>query len=109
MSRIERINEQMKGELANLISREIPLDSGLITVSFVETSPDMRSAKVGISVIPNNVTGTALKKVRGLSAFFNREIKKKLKIKMIPKFRFSMDDRERFADEIEKIILDKDF
>ncbi len=104
MSRIERINEQLKNELANLINREIPLENGLVTVSYVDTSPDMKNSKVGISVIPNNVTGTALKNVRNKSGFFNREIRKKLKVKIIPKFNFVMDDRERYADEIEAVI-----
>lgn len=109
MSRVDRINELLKSELANLINREIPIESGLITVSFVDTSPDLRNAKVGISVIPNNVTGTALKNVRKLGTFFSREIKKKLNFKIIPKFHFIMDDRERYADEIEKTIQHEEF
>ena len=78
MSRIDRINELLKSELANLINREIPLDGGLITVSYVDTSPDLRNAKVGISVIPNNVTGTALKNVKNNRNYFSKELKNQL-------------------------------
>ena len=50
--RIEQLNEQLKNELANLIVKEAPLEDGLITVSYVACSPDLKYARVAVSVLP---------------------------------------------------------
>jgi len=109
MSRIERINELLKNELADLINKEIPLDKALITVSYVDCAPDLKSAKIGISVFPNNRTGSAVLAVRKKAKYFRALIKKRLNLKIIPKLRILIDDRERKADEIEEIIRKDNF
>jgi ribosome-binding factor A len=102
--RIQQINEVLKYELANIISREGILDNGLITVTFVSTSPDLRYAKIGISVLPDHLFGTALKRLKSNSTFFSKELKKKLRMKFIPKFDWTIDDREKHAAELEDYI-----
>ncbi len=104
MSRIQRINELLKSELADLINKEIPLDEALITVSYVDCAPDLKSAKIGISIFPNNRTGSAIKAVRKKARYFRAILKKKLNLKIIPKLRILIDDRERHVDEIEEIL-----
>ena len=102
--RIEQVNELLRSELAVLVSREIPLDNGLVTVSYVDCSPDLRYAKVGISVLPENVTGTALGRLKNAGGSFNRELGKKLKMRRIPRFRWVIDERERNAAKIEETL-----
>ena len=102
--RTEKLNEQFKGELANLILEYLTLDNALITVSFVDCSPDLKNAKVGISVLPDNMFGTALKKLNSHNKEFAQILKKKLSLKTIPKFSFVADTREKYAAEIDDII-----
>ncbi len=104
MSRIEQINELLRSQLANLINQEVSLENGLITVSYVECSPDLRYAKIGISVLPENLTGTALKKLRQSGNQFSRDLKKKLNLKYIPRFNWVIDETEKNAAEIEKTL-----
>ncbi|MEA3398813.1 MAG: 30S ribosome-binding factor RbfA [Patescibacteria group bacterium] len=104
MDRIKKINSLLLQELAQLISREIALDNGLITVTFAECSNDLHQAKIGVSVLPENLTGTAIKKLKNNNALFSAFLKKRLNLKLIPKFIWVIDDRERRADKIEKII-----
>lgn len=103
MSRIDKINELLRIELANLINREGLLHEGLITIIYVDTSPDLNRAKIGISVLPDKFAGTALKKLRANTSSFSNSLKKKLKIKTIPKFTWIFDNTEREAEKIEEI------
>ena len=51
--RIQRVNQLIKQEISKLILREIePPKDSLITVTRVSSTPDLREAKVFISVIP---------------------------------------------------------
>ncbi len=104
MSRVDQINELLRSEMANLISREIKLDSGLITVCHVDCSPDLKNAKIGISVLPDNLSGTALQKLRKHSGLFRKTLNKKLNLKYIPKFNWVIDATEKNAAEIEDIL-----
>ncbi|MEK7557659.1 MAG: 30S ribosome-binding factor RbfA [Patescibacteria group bacterium] len=101
--RIEQLNEQIRNELANLISRNLPMNDALITVCYVDCSPDLKQAKIVVSVMPANVTGTALKKLKKLSGFFNQSLAKKIKIRQIPRFHWIIDRTEEKASDLEKI------
>ncbi|OGF26801.1 hypothetical protein A2331_05600 [Candidatus Falkowbacteria bacterium RIFOXYB2_FULL_34_18] len=104
MSRMEQVNELLRGELANLISREITLDNGLITIIYVKCSPNLNQATVGISVLPETMSGTALRALRKHSSGFSGILKKKISLKFIPKFRWVVDSQERYAVEIDNAI-----
>jgi len=104
MPRIEQINELLKKELANLINREISLENGLITVSYVNCSPDLKNAKIGISVLPDNLVGTALNKLKKHSGQFSNILKKKIRLRQIPRFNWIIDATEKEANKIERIL-----
>src|SRR3989338_4992797 len=103
---IERLNEQLKEELANLIIKEMPLNNGLITVCFVSCSPDLKYAKIGISVLPEKYGPSVLRKLHKLSGLFSRILKNKLKIRQIPKFSWVFDNTESNAEK-KKAVLKK--
>lgn len=104
MSRIEKINELLKRELSNLINRNIPIEEGLITITYAKCSPDLRYAKIAVSIMPENLYGSALKRLRQNSSAFSNELKKKLNLKFIPKFNWVIDKQEKHASEIEEIL-----
>ena len=104
MRRIEQTNELLKNKLANLISREAPLENGLITISFVDCSPDLRNAKVGISVLPFYLSKKVLEKLKKQRSSFTRILKKETRLRQIPKFHWEIDTTEKGASEIEKVL-----
>jgi len=104
MRKIERLNEQLKAELASLIVKEAPLPNGLITVSFVDCSTDLKHVKIGISVLPEKYWPSVLKKMNRLSGHFSRILRSKLSIRQIPKFNWLLDTTESQAAKIEEII-----
>jgi ribosome-binding factor A len=101
---MEQVNELLRAELANLLSRESPLDDALITITRVKCSPDLKNATVLISVLPENLSGTALKKLRAQNSYFNANLKKNIKIKFIPKLRWKIDSQERYAASIDQVL-----
>ena len=104
MSRkIEQVNELLKDKLAHLVSREIPLDNGLITVIYVKTSPDLKYAKIAVSILPEKFAGTALERLRKQSGFFSQIIRKETRLRKVPKFNWVLDTTEKEAAEIEKV------
>ena len=102
--RIVQLNEQLKQELANLIVKEINLTNGLITVSFVDCSTDLKYAKVAISVLPEKFGPSILKRMHKLSGYFSKVLKRKLKIRQIPKFNWLLDNTESEAAKIEAVL-----
>ena len=104
MSRVDQINSLLREKLANLANKEVFLEHGLITISYVQCSPDLRHAKVGVSVLPENLSGTALKKLRRSSKALSSHLKKMLKLKYTPKLNWSIDKQERQAADIDQVI-----
>jgi len=104
-SRIDRINELIKETLAKVIFEEVDLPSGVFaTVMKVDTSRDLRYAKVFLSVFPEKRFGEIFrlleKKIYSLQGILN----KKLSMKPLPRIEFVADKTEVEADKIEKIL-----
>jgi len=104
--RIEQINQEFMERLAVLISKEIPMDNGLITITHAEVSPDLAYAKISISVLPDNMTGTALKKLRQMNSLFASVLRKEMRLRQIPKFNWTVDSTEKEAAIMEKAIAE---
>ncbi len=103
MRRPEQLNEFLKNKLANLIAREIPLENGLVTITYADCSPDLRSARIGFSVLPFNQSKNILKKLRKHSSVFTEILIKETRLRKIPKFFWTIADTEQKASAIDKI------
>jgi ribosome-binding factor A len=102
--RIKQINEQLLSELAALVSELVIMPEGLITLTAVQTSPDLRYARIFISVLPENHSGTALAMLRKLNKEFNKALRNKLSIKNIPKLNWAIDEKIRYTLEIDEVL-----
>lgn len=92
--RTDRIDELLKQEIGDLIAREIAdPDIGFVTITDVETSPDLRHAKVWVSVIGQPDARQA--SVRGLQRampFVRAQLGRRLRLRRIPEFSVRLDD-----------------
>ena len=103
--RIAQINELVKHEVNNLLLTEIDLPKGcLATIISVEISSDLRHAKIWVSVIPNQFTGKVLDILNKNIGHLQFLLNKKLSIKPLPRINFAIDDTEKKAAEIEKLL-----
>ena len=91
-NRIGRINEEIQRELAELIrTLKDPRVQGLISVTGVETTSDLRYAKVYISVLEKERAQEVLKGLRSAAGFLRREIGARLQLRYTPELVFEED------------------
>jgi len=105
--RIERLNEQLRADLSELIGREVkdPRLSGLVTVTSVDLSPDLRHAKVYISVFGTDDDRThSLSALRSASGFLRSQVAARLTTKRAPDFQFLLDASIERGDRIMQVI-----
>ena len=92
-NRIGRINEEIQRELSALIPAvKDPRVSGMISVTAVETTPDLRYAKAYISVVDKENGERVLKGLRSASGWLRRELGSALKLRYTPELVFQLDD-----------------
>lgn len=104
-SRIDRVNELIKTTLAEIISEEIDFSAGIfVTIMKVDTSADLRYARVFLSVFPENKFGEAFRTLGRRIYFLQGRLNKKLKMRPLPRIEFVADKTEAEADRIEKIL-----
>ena len=105
--RLLKINESIKETLSSVITSAELKDPriGFVTVTGVETSPDLRHAKVFVSVLggktERDLTMTALEKSRG---FLQAKINASLHVKRTPQLQFFYDDTLDNALRIERAL-----
>lgn len=101
---MEQVNEMLRSELSNAIAIESPMPNALITIKKIKCSPDLKSATIFISVLPDNVSGSALKNLRKSGKTFSKLLKNRIHLKYIPKFNWRLDTSEKYVEEIEQAI-----
>jgi len=93
--RTERLNELLRAELSDLIRREVkdPRLGGLISVTQVEVTPDLRHARVFVSVMGSEEERAAAFQALNSARFFlRRELTRRIKARRTPDLTFHRDD-----------------
>jgi len=103
MRRIEQVNEALRKELSLAIAREKPVEGAFVTINQVECTPDLKRAKIKITVLPEKMLGTALKELRAASGELAALARKRIKIGWLPFFDWEPDEGAMEANEMEKI------
>jgi ribosome-binding factor A len=92
--RTDRIDELLRQEMSEILAREVDdARIGFATITDVETAPDLRHAKVLVSVIgpPDERKATIVAMGRKMP-FVRHELGKRLRLKRIPEFHLELDD-----------------
>ena len=94
-NRIGRINEEIQRELSALI-RTIKdprvSETGMVSITAVETTPDLRYAKVYVSALDKEQSTAILKGLRSASGYLRRELGHALQLRYTPELVFERDD-----------------
>ena len=94
-NRIGRVNEEIQRELASLIPTvKDPrvANAGMISVTAVETTPDLKYAKIFVSVLDKSASAQALKGLKSASGWLRRELGRTLDLRSTPELSFVRDD-----------------
>ena len=104
-NRIGRINEEIQRELASLIPNvKDPRVSGLISVTAVDTTPDLRYAKIYISVLDKSDCAQVLKGLKSASGYLRRELGHALQLRYAPEIVWAEDDSIEYGAKMLKLI-----
>jgi ribosome-binding factor A len=105
--RAERVSNLIRREISVLLQEQVndPRLKSLISVTEVITAPDLKSAKVYVSVLGNdNEKAEVLKGFTAASGFLRRELAGQLTLRVIPELSFHLDTSiERGARILELI------
>ncbi|TDM11880.1 30S ribosome-binding factor RbfA [Macrococcus lamae] len=107
-NRKERVGEQMKKELSEVISQKIKDPRvGFVTVTEVEVTGDLSLATVYVTVLGNDKerreTLDGLEKAKG---FMKTEIGQRMKLRIVPELKFVYDESIDYGNKIERMIAD---
>jgi ribosome-binding factor A len=108
--RRERVAEQMRQELSDVIQREIrDPRKGWVTVTRVEMSPDLHYAKVFVSVYGDEEAQQVTMKVLTRAASFIRGvIGRRVRLRQTPELRFFLDDSIKQSQRIMDLLRETD-
>lgn len=103
--RLKKINELLRKKIGRLILEELDFPKDIvITVTRVETSPDLKHAKVMLSLMPSLKNDYFLEKLNSNAYKIQRVLNKELRMKYVPKIEFKIDKIEERAARIEELI-----
>lgn len=107
-TRFERINEELKKEISHIINYELnnPNVTGLISVTKAKITPDLKYAKVYVSILNSKNTKETLAGLKKSSGYIRTEIAKKINLRITPELIFELDDSIEYGAKIDSILRD---
>ena len=107
-NRLNRINEDIQRELSVLIPRvkDPRVQQGMVTVTGVETTPDLRYAKVYISILGEVNERELRRGLRSAGPWLRRELGGSLTLRYTPELIFERDRSIEQGARLSKLIED---
>ena len=106
--RQQRVADQIRRELADLIQYHVKDPGlGLVTVTEVRMSGDLRYARVWVSVYGDDEQERAsLERLRHAAGFLRREVAHRVRLREAPELRFVADRTLKDAERLERLLRD---
>lgn len=108
--RLLKVGEQVRHVISDMLSRQMVHDDILtahsVSVTEVRMSPDLRHATVFVKPLLGQDEAIVLKALRTHTAFFQKEVAGKLKLKYAAKIKFLPDESFDEASRIEALLAD---
>ena len=108
-TRMGRINEEIQRTLSDLIRTvKDPRVQGLISITRVDTTADLKYAKIYVSVLDKSDADQVVKGLKSAAGYLRRELGRALSLRATPELTFVRDDSIDRGTQIRKIIEDLD-
>ena len=107
-NRIGRINEEIQRELADQFRRlkDPRVSSGMVSIIRVDTTGDLRYARVYVSALDKSREKEVLKGLKSASGFLRRELGRALQLRYTPELQFIADDSIQHGAHILEVLRD---
>ncbi len=105
-NRIGRINEEIQKELSSLLRsvKDPRVQDTMISITRVETTPDLRYAKVYASFLEDNKANDALKGLKSAGGYLRRELGHALNLRYTPELMWELDDSITYGARMLELI-----
>lgn len=105
-SRLERINEEYKKELSQIINYELknPNATGMISVTKVKVTNDLKFAKVAVSILNAKDVKETLVALKKSAGFIRSELARRVNLRNTPEIIFELDDSMEYGARIDSIL-----
>jgi len=106
-SRNERVGEEIKRTVSEIISKDLkdPRVEGLISVTKVDVTKNLRHAKIYLSIFGDELTKKrAFEAIKNAEGFIRKELAAKIRLKFIPEISLKLDDSIQHGIKIAKLI-----
>ena len=109
-NRIGRINEEIQRELSDQFRhlKHPRVSSGMVSITRVDTTGDLRYARVYVSALNKNQEKEILKGLKSASGFLRRELGRALQLRYTPELQFIADDSIQYGAHILEVLRDPD-
>ena len=106
-NRMDKIEEELKREISNIINYELNNSNitGMISVTKVKVTPDLRYAQVFVSMLNSNKKKT-LEALKKSSGYIRTQIAHKVNLRVTPEIVFELDDSIEYGAKIDTILND---
>ena len=107
-NRIGRINEEIQRELSALLRtlKDPRLQNGLVSVTHVDTTSDLRYCKVYVSALDKSQEAEVMKGLKSASGYLRRELGAALRLRYTPELQFIADDSIQQGAHILEMLRD---
>jgi ribosome-binding factor A len=105
-NRINRINEEIQKELSSLLRtvKDPRVQDTMISITRVETTPDLRYTKVYVSFLQEEKAKEAMKGLQSAGGFLRRQLGSNLKLRYAPEIVWALDDSITYGAKMLKLI-----
>ena len=105
-NKLQRINDDIQLSLSNILRsiKDPRVNQGLISITRVETTGDLRYSKISLSVLGQRDDKEFLKGLKSAAGYIRRELGNSLKLRYTPELVFEMDHSIEYGSHINNII-----
>lgn len=105
--RHERIAEEIRHEVSAMLAGELkdPRLAGVLTVTEVRVTPDLKHARVYVSVMGTDAEqSSALVGLAAAADYVRHELTERLQLRRAPEVHFVLDRSEQYGQNIEQLL-----
>ena len=105
-NRINRINEEIQKELSSLLRtvKDPRVQDTMISITRVETTPDLRYTKVYVSFLQENKVNDAMAGLKSAAGFLRRQLAQNLQLRYAPEIHWALDDSITYGAKMLELI-----
>ena len=105
-NRINRINEEIQKELSSLLRcvKDPRVQDCMISITRVETTPDLRYTKVYVSFLQEEKVKDAMAGLKSAAGWIRRQLGSNLKLRYAPEIVWALDDSITYGAHMLELI-----